>query len=175
MRETRPTLYVVAGPNGCGKSTFTRSRFRGLSVIDPDAIARQLSPETPADAAGTAGRTAVLERRRAIAKSQSFALETTLAGRGVLRLMERAKAAGYRVELHFISVASVEVALARISSRVDQGGHDVPEVDVRRRFRRAQANLPAAVALSDEARLYDNTAVEQPYREVEFRLATCTA
>ena len=82
--------------------------------------------------------------------------------------MKKAKAAGYRVELHFISVASVEVALARISSRVDQGGHDVPEADVRRRFHRAEANLPEAIELSDEARRYDNTVIEQPYREVEF-------
>ena len=168
MDETRPTLYIVAGPNGCGKSTFTQSRFRALSVIDPDAIARRLALETPTDAAGAAGREAVLERRRAIDSGQSFAVETTLSGRSVLRLMKKAKAAGYRVELHFISVASVEVALARISSRVDQGGHDVPEADVRRRFRRAEANLPEAIELSDEARRYDNTVIEQPYREVEF-------
>ena len=168
MDETRPTLYVVAGPNGCGKSTFTKSRFRALSVIDPDAIARRLAPETLTDVAGAAGREAILEQRRAIKNGQSFAVETTLAGRSVLRLMKKAKAAGYRVELHFISVASVEVALARISSRVAQGGHDVPEVDVRRRFLRAEANWPKAIELSDEARRYDNTAVEQPYREVEL-------
>lgn len=168
MDETRPTLYVVAGPNGCGKSTFTQSRFRALSVIDPDAIARRLASEIPTDVAGAAGREAIMEQRRAIKSGQSFAVETTLSGRRVLRLMEKAKAAGYRVELHFISVASVEVALARISSRVDQGGHDVPEADVRRRFLRAEANLPKAIKLSDEARRYDNTALEQPYRELKL-------
>ena len=93
-------------------------------------------------------------------------METTLAGFGVLRLMEAARATGYRIELHYVCVDSPNQALYRIRNRVALGGHDVPAPDVRRRFARSLAHLPAAIARSDEARLYDNTDSDRPYREV---------
>ena len=166
MGEIEPTFYVVAGPNGCGKSTFIRNRFRDLRVIDPDAIARRIDPNAPEDAATLAGREAVLERRAAVAAGESFVVETTLSGRSVLRLMTQAKAEGFRVELHFVCVDSADESLDRVASRVAQGGHDVASEDVRRRFVRAQANLADAIAVSDESRLYDNASVDEPYRTV---------
>ena len=93
-------------------------------------------------------------------------METTLAGKTAFRVMEQAKVAGFRAELHYISVNSVDQALDRIANRVVQGGHDVPEADVRRRFVRSLANLPAAIVRSDIARLYDNASAEEPHREV---------
>lgn len=166
MDETKSTLYVVAGPNGCGKSTLIQNRFRGLRVIDPDAIARRIAPDAPEDAAIMAGREAIRERRAAIVAGESFVVETTLSGGSVLRLMEQAKARGYRVELHFVCVDSADESLDRVASRVAQGGHDVASEDVRRRFVRAQENLAVAIATSDEARLYDNASVDEPYRSV---------
>lgn len=158
-----PTLFVVAGPNGCGKSTLTRTTwFGGVEVIDPDAIARDMASGSP----GEAGREAVRLRRAAVGAGRPLVVETTLAGHGVLRLMAVARRAGYRIELHYVAVESPDRALSRIRTRVAQGGHHVPEADVRRRFARSLARLPAAVELSDEARLYDNTDREQPHREV---------
>ena len=93
-------------------------------------------------------------------------VETTLAGKTMLLVMDQARSAGYRIALHYVSVNSVAQALDRIANRVALGGHDVPEGDVRRRFARSLANLPAAVALSDETRIYDNASPENPYREV---------
>ena len=89
-----------------------------------------------------------------------------MAGRSMFRLMEAARTAGYRVELHYVSVASPEQALDRVRNRVALGGHDVPEPDLRRRFSRSLAHLPTAIALSDEARLYDNASLDDRYREV---------
>ena len=82
--------------------------------------------------------------------------------------MDQARSAGYRIELHYISVNSVAQSLDRIANRVALGGHDVPEEDVRRRFARSLEleNLPAAVARSDETRIYDNASPENPHREV---------
>ena len=158
-----PTFFVVAGPNGCGKSTLTRTNwFRGVDVIDPDAIARTMTPGTPAQAA----REALRQRQAAFRAGRTHLVETTLAGFGVLRLMEAAKAAGYRIELHYVCVDSPDQALNRIRTRVTLGGHDVPEPDVRRRFDRSLAQLPAAIARSDEARLYDNSDPDRPHREV---------
>ena len=167
-----PTLHIVAGPNGSGKSTLTRSRrFGGAHVIDPDAIARRIAPGDLESATLSAGREAARERRVMLAGRRTLVGETTLAGKSMagksmLRVMEQARAAGYRVELHYVSVNSVAEALDRIASRVVQGGHDVPELDVRRRFARSLANLPAAIARSDIARLYDNASTEEPHREV---------
>lgn len=167
MPGTPPTLHVVAGPNGSGKSTLTRSaRFGDARVADPDATARRIAPDDPGRAAGAAGRAAIRERRAAIANGETLVVETTLSGHGVLRLMDDARAAGYRVEPHYVSVDSVEHALKRIANRVALGGQDVPEGDVRRRFRRSHTNLPAAIARADESRLYDNDRLDAPYREV---------
>ena len=156
------TLYVVAGPNGCGKSTLTRTTwFSHLDIIDPDAIARAAASAMPAAAA----REALLRRRAALRAGRTHLLETTLAGSGAIRHMEAARVAGVRVELHYVCVESPEVALHRIRTRVAAGGHHVPETDVRRRFARSQANLPAATGRADEVRLYDNTDPDGPHRE----------
>ena len=94
-----PTLFVVAGPNGCGKSTLTRTTwFRRIEVIDPDAIARRHSLASCVEAA----REAVRQQRAVITSGLVAAVETTLAGHGALRLMEAAREAGYRIELHSI-------------------------------------------------------------------------
>ena len=158
-----PTLVIVAGRNGCGKSTLTRTPwFSGVEVIDPDAIA-----DTP----GPAAREALRRRRTAIAESRSIAGETTLASSGPLRVMDKARSAGYRIVLHYVCVDSPDQSLDRIRNRVALGGHDVPEPDVRRRFARSLANLPAAIARADEVVLYDNTDPDLPHREVAILAA----
>ena len=160
-----PTLYVVAGPNGSGKSTLTRTMwFSGVEVIDPDAIARDtlagnggqwraIPPRQPAKRCGDAGR-------------RTLVVETTLAGSSVLRFMEAAGKADYRIVLHYISVNSADHALIRIRNRVVLGGHDVPEADVRRRFVRSYTNLSAAIMRAEEVLLYDNTDPGVPHREI---------
>ncbi len=156
MPSATPILYIVAGPNGSGKSTLTRSRrFGGVESIDPDALARRASLVDP-ERAVEARRKAVWRRRAAFADFRTVVVETTLAGKTILRVMDQARFSGYRIELHYISVNSVAQSLDRIANRVALGGHDVPEEDVRRRFARSLENLPAAVARSDETRIYDN-------------------
>ena len=158
-----PTLFVVAGPNGCGKSTLTRTTwFSRIEVVDPDAIAPRRSSAAPLQAA----RQAVRRWRAAIRSGLTAAVETTLAGHDALRLMQSARTAGYRIELHYVCLISPELALDRIRNRVALGGHDVPQSDVRRRFVRSLADLPAAIERSDETRLYDNSDPSRPHREV---------
>ncbi len=158
-----PTLHVVAGPNGCGKSTLTRtSGFIGVEIIDPDAIARDEASGSPAHA----GREALRRRQAALAAGRSHLLETTLAGSGILRHMAAARQEGWRIILHYVSVASQDQALDRIRNRVALGGHDIPEADARRRFERSHANLPIAMILADLTLLYDNSGSDQPHREV---------
>ena len=135
------------------------SGFRGLEIIDPDAIARNLT-------SGSRAREALRRRRDALAANRSHLVETTLAGSGILHHMAAARRAGWRIVLHYVSVDSPARALDRIRSRVALGGHDVPEADARRRFVRSHANLPAAMARADLALLFDNTDPDRPHREV---------
>lgn len=140
-------------------------RFEAANVLDPDVVARDIAFKNPARAAVLAGRRIVHARRAAITSGETVALETTLSGQDVLRLMSEARAASYRVELHYIRLASLAVHLRRIECRVRAGGHGVPEADVRRRFVRSMKNLPRAMALADETRLYANDEVDMPLRE----------
>lgn len=166
-----PTLHVIAGPNGCGKSTLTRiSGFSTLETIDPDEILRH----SPSLGPIVAARDALRRRRHALDAGRSHLVETTLAGTGIFRHIDAARRIGYRIVLHFVSVDSPAQALDRIRNRVAMGGHDVPETDVRRRFVRSHANLPAAIVQADETFLYDNTDPDRPYREVAMLGGTRT-
>ncbi len=160
-----PTLLVVAGPNGCGKSSLTRTTWFGdVDIIDPDAIARGMMTGGP----GQAAREALRRRQAALAAGRTHLVETTLAGPGILRHMRAARQASYRIVLHYVSVSTPEQALDRIRNRVALGGHDIPAADARRRFVRSHANLPVAMAQADEVLLYDNTNPDRPHREVSI-------
>jgi predicted ABC-type ATPase len=98
---------------------------------------------------------------RCLAAGESFAFETTLSGRGYARQIPRWQAAGYRVELIFLRLRSVRLALARVKARVAQGGHHVPAAVVRRRFRQGWINFEQTyLPLVDEWRLYDNSGLQ---------------
>lgn len=138
MAANAPLLVIVAGPNGAGKSTTApRLLQQALAVsefVNADAIALGLSAFRPESAALAAGR-AMLTRLRALSRArQDFAFETTLASRSLVLAVERLRASGYYVHVAFLSLASPELALARVAERVRQGGHDVPPEVVRRRF-----------------------------------------
>jgi predicted ABC-type ATPase len=140
-----PALYVIAGPNGAGKTTFIR-RFapRHLSLLDflnADELARGLSPLAPERAQIEAGRLMLERVRKFIAEGRSFAMETTLSGRTYRLLLKQAKEAGYSTHLDFLVLPSVEDSIQRVANRVVQGGHNVPEADLRRRFRLGLQNL----------------------------------
>lgn len=79
--------------------------------------------------------------RQMVAKRMSFAVETTLAGRAYLRMIREWQSFGYQVELIFLQLPSAEMAVERVRHRVAQGGHDIPEADIRRRFDRGVYNL----------------------------------
>ena len=142
----KPALWIVAGPNGVGKTTYAYRHIKTVSgsvhFVNLDEIARGLSPLDP-EVARTAAARVALERTQAfIASRQSFTIETTLAGKTHLRTIKGAAKAGYEIRLLLFFVPTVEVCLTRVARRVIEGGHNVPEVDVRRRFTRSIANFP---------------------------------
>lgn len=136
-------LIIVGGPNGAGKTTFAMEDLarRGGVYLGADAIAAEISPENPAAAAIEAGRLFLERFDQLIQTEQRLIVESTLAGKSLLRLIADAKAIGFLIKMKFIFVGSAETSLIRIKQRVDRGGHDVPEEDVRRRFSRSLVNF----------------------------------
>lgn len=153
---------VIAGPNGSGKSTLTSGLdFAGReNLLEPDAIARRLSPSDPRRAAIASGREVIRRIQNYLAGRVSFAVETTLASRRTLETMRYAKVNGFRIDLIYICLDTPERSVLRVNERVLQGGHDVSDEDIRRRYLRSLANLPDAVRISDRAVLYDNSGDE---------------
>ena len=156
-------IFVIAGPNGAGKTTFAMSHLPsevpGLHFVNADLIAAGLSPlERGTGVEAAAGRLMLGEINRLAAQGRSFAFETTLAGRGYLRRIERWRRDGYLVVLVFLSLGSPEEAVRRVAERVRQGGHQVPEDVIRRRFDAGLRNLREDyIGRVDEWRVLDNT------------------
>jgi predicted ABC-type ATPase len=131
-------IIIIAGPNGAGKTTFARE-FLPLeascpSFINADLIAQGISPFAPETVAIAAGRIMLNLLDEHVEKGSSFAFETTLSGRGYARMIPEWRSRGYRVELFFLTLPSVEFAVERVAQRVRQGGHDIPSAVIRRRF-----------------------------------------
>jgi predicted ABC-type ATPase len=137
--DVQPRVIIIAGPNGAGKTTFAKQFLPNegdcLQFINADLIAAGLSPFDPDRAAFQAGRLMVETMRQCTEHCESFALETTLSGKRYARLIPEWQELGYRIELIYLRLRSVRLALARIAARVAQGGHSVNSNVVRRRFR----------------------------------------
>jgi predicted ABC-type ATPase len=154
-----PELYVIAGANGAGKSTISKSLAQqvAIPIVDPDAIAYELAPNNPTKVTLQAGRAAIARTQKYVETSTSFGVETTLAGRNYLKLMKSLKQVGWHVNLVYIGIDNPETNIRRVKERVSRGGHDVPIKDVWRRYDRSLNNLPIAIALADSVILYDNS------------------
>lgn len=112
-----------------------------------------------------AARRVLKSAKEHISQQESFAVETTLSGKSYLQMMVAARIHGFEVVLVYIGTENVEINLARIRNRVLAGGHDVPESDVRRRYKRSFENLPIAMERADHTILFDNS-TEEGYRLV---------
>jgi predicted ABC-type ATPase len=153
---------VIAGPDGAGKTTVAREylpREGGvIHFVNADLIASGLSPLRPELATRRAGRLVLVELSRLAKERVRFAFETTLSGRRYLRLLSRWKDQGYRIEMVFLRLRSVDIALQRIAARVRQGGHGVPRGDVIRRFDRSWNNfLTIYRPIADAWAVYENS------------------
>lgn len=154
-------IIIIAGPNGAGKTTFARSflprEAQCLRFINADLIAAGLSPFAPEVAAIQAGRLMLTEIAACAKRGESFAFETTLSGLSYLRHIRQWRSEGYHVSLFFLSLPNAEAAIARVAERVRQGGHDVPESVIRRRFAAGLINLERAYKSAvDTWAVFDN-------------------
>ena len=142
---TEKRIFIIAGPNGAGKTTFALEflprEANCPDFINVDLIAAGISPIDPERAAIRAGRLMLAEIHRRVRSGNSFAFETTLSGHGYAKMIPRWRAAGYYVKLIFLNLPTPDLAVARVKARVAQGGHNVPESVIRRRFESGVRNF----------------------------------
>ena len=131
-------IVIIAGPNGAGKTTFAREFLPNEAdcpvFVNADLIAAGIAPFQPETVAFRAGRLMLQEVARHSAEGRSFAFETTLSGCTYAPMIDRWRVQGYIVKLIFLSLTSSEEAIARVATRVRQGGHNIPLKTIIRRF-----------------------------------------
>jgi predicted ABC-type ATPase len=162
---TKPIIYLIAGCNGAGKTTFAKEflprEVKCLRFLNADEMARGLSPLDPAAGAVKATRLLLREIRDAIQSRQTFGLETTLSGLTYVRMLVNAREQSYAVKLFYLWLPSANVAIRRVRERVRKGGHSVPVNDIRRRYKRSLRNLVNHyLPLADEWTVFDNSGRE---------------
>ena len=155
-------LYIIAGCNGAGKTTASFTILPEIleckEFVNADEIAKGLSPFQPEKVAFEAGRI-MLERINLLLKSnENFAFETTLATKSYKSKLLWAKEQGYTIKLLFFWLPTVEMAIERVAIRVSEGGHNIPNDVIARRYKRGIQNLfKIYIPLCSEWILFDNS------------------
>ena len=161
----KPEIVVIAGPNGSGKSTY--SEF----IIGPNQFADESFEYINADniqaAVGCnameAAHKATEMREKALNEKRNFAFETVLSTRRNLDLLIKAKAEGYFIRCFYFITADSSINVQRVLSRVEDGGHSVPEDKIKTRYEKAKVLIPELVSVCDSINIWDNS-TEKPYR-----------
>jgi predicted ABC-type ATPase len=156
-----PKVYTIfAGVNGSGKSTFYKTLADDFGVrVNVDEIIKERfnndwqNPQTQMNA----GRVAVRLLRECLQGEASFNQETTLTGHSILSNIKKAKENGFKIDLFYVGLESVELSIERVSRRIKKGGHGVSEDDLRRRYASSFENLKAVLPLCDKVQIYDNS------------------
>ena len=162
-------LWVLAGGNGAGKSTFYRTSLlssRGVQFVNADLIAKHINPGGPEQVSYEAAHLVEQIRDQILTKGISFCFETVFSHASKIDFIAKAKAHGYHVILIYIHLNTLELNEARVSQRISEGGHSVPAEKIRSRLPRVMINVTAALQLVDEARLLDNSYRDKPFQQV---------
>ncbi len=155
----RKQLIIVAGANGVGKTTFAyqyRDEY-GIDYLGADDIVKALSTATSGNVQVKAGKEFFRRLEKYFKKNQSVIIESTLSGLGLMNIVKLFKASGYLVHIIYVFLDDVELCKKRIRLRVKKGGHDVPVIEIERRYKRSAANFQKVYApLVDTWQLFYN-------------------
>ncbi|MBP3194899.1 MAG: zeta toxin family protein [Cardiobacteriaceae bacterium] len=165
-------LYIFAGVNGAGKSTFYINQledddFYGAR-INSDEIVREFGDwNNPIDQ-NRAGRLAIKLRNSYLQKGIDFNIETTLSGHSIVKFIEKAKMYNYHITVFYVGLNSVELAKQRVAIRVAKKGHDIEEKTIERRFVQSFDNLVKIIPIADVLYFYDNSQVIANEQQQKF-------
>jgi len=159
------TMIVLAGPNGAGKSTLYQTRvassFAG-PFINADIIQRdELRDPSPA-ASYEAARIASSRRADYLSRGRDFVTETVFSHPSKLELIHEARTKGFTVIVMHVGVHTPDLSVARVGTRLEEGGHIVPEDKIRTRYMRGAPLIRAAVLEADRGMVFDNSRLNQP-------------
>lgn len=133
-----PRLYIISGCNGSGKTTASYTLLPDMlecrEFVNSDEFAKSLSPFDPSAASITASRYMLMKINYLLSKQADFSIETTLATRSLLGIIQKAKDLGYETTILYFWLNSPELAIERVKDRVASGGHNIPENVIRRRY-----------------------------------------
>lgn len=165
MGKKEPTCFIIAGPNGAGKTTFALRYLPQTAgcknFINADFLAYGLSPFDSLAAQYKAGEIFLREIYANIEKRVDFAFETTLAGRSQINLLKKIREDDWQIILFFLWLPDAAFSMNRIRERVKQGGHDIPDDTIFRRFPRVMHNfIKIYIPLCDKIFCYDNSGSE---------------
>ncbi|WP_412467923.1 zeta toxin family protein [Pedobacter sp. KLB.chiD] len=148
-----PHLYIISGCNGAGKTTASFTVLPEIlncrEFVNADEIARGISPFKPESVAIQAGKIMLKRIDELLWQKADFAIETTLTTKSYLNTIKKAKASGYQITLLFFWLNDVELAIERVKMRVSEGGHDIPEDVIRRRYKKGLQNLEQFTEVAD--------------------------
>ncbi len=143
--DSKPICYIVAGANGSGKTTFANAFLPNegncINFVNADLIAAGLSPFNPEGVAIEAGKLLLNKIENLVSRRESFAFETTLSGLNYVKRINAWKAKGYEVVLFFLKLPNCSMAIERVKLRVSEGGHNIPEKTIERRYKKGWDNF----------------------------------
>jgi len=161
-------LWLLAGGNGAGKSTFYKQFLAptGLPFINADILAKQLDTEQPEKMSYKAAKLAETLRLSLLRSGTSFCFETVFSHSSKVDFLAKAKSAGYEIILVYIHLETDQLNQARVAQRVSEGGHSVPSEKIISRIPRTMQYVSDALALVDIAQFYDNSSYQHPFTSI---------
>lgn len=161
-------LWVLAGGNGSGKSTFFDRFLKplGLSFVNADMIASEISNKITTKVSKQAQAQALKVFEQKLSSGETFCFETVFSHPSKIDLLKQAKKLGYEINLVFIHLNSHILNEARVIQRVNSGGHNVPKAKIKSRLPRSLENIKISLPLVDNAKLIDNSSIENPFKTV---------
>ncbi len=161
-------LWVLAGGNGAGKSTFYKLHLAkyGIKFVNADLIAEEIGSENLEELSYHAAILATRIREELITQGVSFCFETVFSHESKIDFVAQAKAYGYKIILVYIHLIDSSLNEARVKQRVSEGGHSVPTEKIHSRIPRSMKHIKTALSLVDEARILDNSSKDDPFRQI---------
>lgn len=165
--STKKQLWVLAGGNGAGKSTFYRTRLApmGMPFVNADIVAKLLYPHAPESHSYDAATLAGQMRSQLLREGRSFCFETVFSHPSKIDFVAQAKTLGYEIILVFIHLSDASLNQARVAQRVSEGGHYVPDEKVVNRIPRVLKLIKQTLPLCDQVYFLDNSRADDPFQQ----------